>query len=290
MAADPTDNHFRLTHDARRMLRIAVAAARADWDALSSAAREAREARDDRAKVEEALLQTTLFCGFPRVVSAFEHALAAWPTAAPVRSAGAVPQAEQAARGRALFAAIYGKNDEAVRQKASDYAALMTPVVKAYLTDRGLKVCSDALQVHGGSGFTEHFPASQYMRDVRIALIYEGTNGVQALDLVGRKLPANGGRAMLTWLAELEAFSSGARGEPATDPFLDGLDGARAQLQEAVGWLMQNGLAHPDNAAAGSNDFLHLVGLTALSWMWARMALVAQAKIAAGDTDARLSV
>ena len=74
----------------------------------------------------------------------------------------------------------HGHPDEAVRQKASDYAALMTPVVKAYLTDRGLKVCSDALQVHGGSGFTEHFPASQYMRDVRIALIYEGTNGVQA--------------------------------------------------------------------------------------------------------------
>ena len=175
--------------------------------------------------------------------------------------------------------------DEAVRQKASDYAALMTPVVKAYLTDRGLKVCSDALQVHGGSGFTEHFPASQYMRDVRIALIYEGTNGVQALDLVGRKLPAQGGRAMLTWLAELEAFSAGARGDAATDPFLDGLDGARAQLQDGVGWLMQNGLSNPDNAAAGSHDFLHLVGLTALAWMWARMALVAQAKIAAGDAD-----
>lgn len=175
--------------------------------------------------------------------------------------------------------------DEAVRQKASDYAALMTPVVKAYLTDRGLKVCSDALQVHGGSGFTEHFPVSQYMRDVRIALIYEGTNGVQALDLVGRKLPANGGRAMLTWLAELEAFSADARGDAATDPFLDGLDGARAQLQEAVGWLMQNGLTQPDNAAAGSHDFLHLVGLTALAWMWARMALAAQAKIAAGDAD-----
>jgi len=139
--------------------------------------------------------------------------------------------------------------------------------------------------VHGGSGFTEHFPASQYMRDVRIALIYEGTNGVQALDLVGRKLPANGGRAMLTWLAELEAFSAGARGDAATDPFLDGLDGARAQLQDGVGWLMQNGLAHPDNAAAGSHDFLHLVGLTALAWMWARMALVAQGRIAAGDTD-----
>lgn len=121
MAADPTDNHLRLAHDARRMLRIAVATARADWNALSSAATEAREARDDRAKVEEALLQTTLFCGFPRVVSAFEHALAAWPAAAPVRSTGAVPHAEQRARGRALFAAIYGKNDEVVRQKLASF-------------------------------------------------------------------------------------------------------------------------------------------------------------------------
>ena len=73
-----------------------------------------------------------------------------------------------------------------MRQKGADYMALMTPVVKGYLTDKGLQVCSNAVQVHGGSGFTEHFPVSQYMRDVRIALIYEGTNGVQALDLVGR--------------------------------------------------------------------------------------------------------
>jgi 4-carboxymuconolactone decarboxylase len=121
MSAAPNDDQSCLAHDSRRVLRIAVAAARAEWDALRSAATEAREARDDRAKVEEALLQTTLFCGFPRVVSAFEHALAAWPAPAPVRSAGAVPQAVQFARGRELFAAIYGKNDEAVRQKLMSF-------------------------------------------------------------------------------------------------------------------------------------------------------------------------
>src|SRR5436190_3698952 len=108
--------------------------------------------------------------------------------------------------------------DEAVRQKGRDYMALMTPVVKAFLTDRGFQVCSDAMQVHGGSGFTEHFPVSQYLRDVRIALIYEGTNGVQALDLVGRKLAADGGRGVMSFFAEIDAFVEGETAE-AMAPF-----------------------------------------------------------------------
>src|SRR4030095_6517307 len=92
-------------------------------------------------------------------------------------------------------------DDEAVRQKGHDYMALMTPVLKGFLTDRGFQVCSDAMQVHGGSGFTEHFPVSQYLRDCRISLIYEGTNGIQALDLVGRKLAADGGRGVMSFFA-----------------------------------------------------------------------------------------
>jgi hypothetical protein len=161
----------------------------------------------------------------------------------------------------------------------------MTPVVKAFLTERGFQVCSDALQVHGGSGFTEHFPASQYLRDCRISLIYEGTSGVQALDLVGRKLAANGGRAMMTFAAEVDAFVADNAGDAALKPFLDGLAGAKAELQEATFWLMQNGMANPDNAGAGSLDYLHLMGLTALAYMWAQMAKVAMAKVAAGDAD-----
>jgi alkylation response protein AidB-like acyl-CoA dehydrogenase len=96
--------------------------------------------------------------------------------------------------------------DEAVRTKAGDYMALMTPVLKGYLTDKGFDVCSMAMQTHGGSGFTEHFPASQYLRDSRIAMIYEGANGVQALDLVGRKLASNGGRGVMTFFAEIDGF------------------------------------------------------------------------------------
>ena len=175
--------------------------------------------------------------------------------------------------------------DEAVRQKAGDYMALMTPVVKGFLTDKGLKVCSDALQIHGGSGFTEHFPASQYMRDVRIALIYEGTNGVQALDLVGRKLAADGGRAVMSFFAEIDAFVEANQGDLALKPFTEGLADAKAKLQEGTLWLMQNGLVNPENAGAASTDYLHLFGLTALAYMWAQIARTAQARIAAGDTD-----
>jgi hypothetical protein len=158
-------------------------------------------------------------------------------------------------------------------------------VLKGVLTDRGFRICSDAMQVHGGSGFTEHFPVSQYLRDCRISLIYEGTNGIQALDLVGRKLAQNGGRAVMSFLAEIDAYVGANAGEAALKPFLDGLAGAKGQLQEVTMWLMQNGLANPEAAGAASTDYMHLFGLTGLAYMWAVMAKAAQTKIAAGDTD-----
>ncbi|MCI3180018.1 acyl-CoA dehydrogenase [Caulobacter sp. CCUG 60055] len=175
--------------------------------------------------------------------------------------------------------------DEAQRQKSSDYMGLMTPVLKGYLTDKGFKIASDAMQVHGGSGYTEHFPASQYLRDVRIALIYEGTNGIQALDLVGRKLAANGGRAVMSFFAEVDQFVGEHEADAELKPFVEGLTEAKAKLQEATMWLMQNGLANPDNAGAASTDYMHLFGITGLTYMWALIAKTAQAKIAAGDAD-----
>ena len=194
--------------------------------------------------------------------------------------------------GRALifWTALHGDlarrhPDEAVRQKAEDYMALLTPVLKGFLTEKGFLIASDALQVHGGSGYTEHFPASQYLRDSRITLIYEGTNGIQALDLVGRKLALHGGRPVLTFAAEIDAFVEANRADAALKPFLDGLAAAKAQLQDGTYWLLQNGPANPDNAGAGSMDYLRLFGLTGLAYMWALMAKVANAKIAAGDTD-----
>jgi hypothetical protein len=194
--------------------------------------------------------------------------------------------------GRAflLWAALQGDlmhaaPDEATREKASDYMGLLTPVLKAYFTDAGFKICSDAMQVHGGSGFTEHFPASQYLRDVRIAMIYEGANGIQALDLVGRKLAANSGRAVVSFFAEVDAFAAAHEDDKELKPFIDGLKSAKAELQDATFWLMQNGLANPENAGAASTDYLHLFGLTGLAYMWARTALAAQTRIAGGDAD-----
>ena len=195
----------------------------------------------------------------------------------------------EGSRAFMLWTALHGdlaerSSDEAVRTKAADYMGLMTPVLKAYLTDKGFLIASDAMQVHGGSGFTEHFPASQYLRDSRIAMIYEGTNGIQALDLVGRKLAANGGRAVMSFFAEIDGHVAGPHDE-AVKPFIEGLGLVKGQLQEATMWLMQNGMANPDNAGAASTDYLHLFGLTGLAYMWALQAAAAQAKIASGDND-----
>jgi alkylation response protein AidB-like acyl-CoA dehydrogenase len=196
----------------------------------------------------------------------------------------------EAGRAFLFWTALHGDlaqhdPDEGVRQKADDYMALLTPVLKAFFTERGFQIASDAMQVHGGSGFTEHFPASQYLRDSRITLIYEGTNGVQALDLVGRKLPANGGRAVSAFMAEIDGFVAANGADAVLQPFAEGLGSAKAQLQEATMWLMQNGFSNPDNAIAGSTDYLRLFGLTGLAYMWALIAQAASARIAAGDAD-----
>jgi len=188
----------------------------------------------------------------------------------------------EGARAFLFWTALYGdllhnSPDEKVREKAGDYMALMTPVLKAFLTGEGFRHITDAMQVHGGSGFTEHFPASQFLRDSRIAMIYEGTNGVQALDLVGRKLAANGGRAIFSFFNEIDAFIADHEGEAQMAPFIEGLKSAKGQLQEGTMWLMQNGMQNFDNAGAASHDYLQLFGLTALSYMWALMAKAALA-------------
>jgi alkylation response protein AidB-like acyl-CoA dehydrogenase len=185
----------------------------------------------------------------------------------------------------ALQADLEKSEDEAVATRAKDYMGLLTPVLKAYLTDKGFHVASLAMQVHGGSGYTEHFPASQYLRDARITMIYEGTNGIQALDLVGRKLPAQGGRAIMSWFAEIDAFVSENGQNESLKPFVDGLADARKKLQDGTMWMMQNGMANPDNAGAASTDYLNIFGITALAYMWAQMAKVAQAQVDGGSTD-----
>jgi alkylation response protein AidB-like acyl-CoA dehydrogenase len=194
----------------------------------------------------------------------------------------------EGARAFAYWTGLYGdllhkSPDEKVREKAGDYMALMTPVIKAFLTDRGYKACNDGLQLHGGSGFTREWGMEQFVRDCRITLIYEGTNGIQALDLVGRKLAADGGRAIFTFFDEVDDYISEREGNEELAPFTEGLKSAKAQLQEATQWLMQNGMTNFNNAGASSNDYLHLFGLTALAYMWAQMAEVAMEKSGSGD-------
>jgi len=194
----------------------------------------------------------------------------------------------EGARAFAYWVALHGdllhrSPDEKTREKAGDYMALMTPVVKAFLTDRGYKACNDGLQVHGGSGFTREWGLEQFVRDCRISLIYEGTNGIQALDLVGRKLAASNGRAIFAFFAELDDYIAEHQDSEAMAPYIDGLKTAKAQLQDGTNWLMQNGMANFNNAGAASTDYLQLFGLTALAYMWARMAEVALDRQGTGD-------
>jgi hypothetical protein len=162
---------------------------------------------------------------------------------------------------------------------------LMTPIMKGVMTDVGFSNSVLAQQMYGGHGYIAEHGMEQFVRDARIAMLYEGANGIQALDLVGRKLPANGGRAIMTWFAEIDAFTAEHGGEGPNKAFIDGLVDATKKLQEATMWLMQNGMQNPDNAGAASTDYLHIFGLTALAYIWAQMAKAAQAKVDGGTTD-----
>ena len=172
--------------------------------------------------------------------------------------------------------------DEEVRTKADDFVALMTPVIKAYFTDMGVEISSMALQCYGGHGYIAEHGMEQFMRDSRIAPIYEGTNGIQALDLVGRKLAQNGGRAVQAFFADVQAFIDENKDNDAIKNHVDDLGKSLGRLQQATMWLMQNGMANPDNAGAASTDYLRLMALTAMAWVWAISAKVASEKLANG--------
>ncbi|PZO76205.1 MAG: acyl-CoA dehydrogenase [Mesorhizobium amorphae] len=172
--------------------------------------------------------------------------------------------------------------DETQAQAADDLLGLLTPVVKGVLTDKGFEHAVSSQGVLGGHGYIEEWGMSQYVRDARIAMIYEGTNGIQALDLVGRKLPANGGRAVQAFFKEVGEFCEENRSNEAMAPFTKALKKGLNDLQGATMWLVQNAMAKPDNAGAAATDYLHLFGLVAIGYMWARMARTAQEKLAEG--------
>ncbi|MCV0395880.1 MAG: acyl-CoA dehydrogenase [Rhizobiaceae bacterium] len=172
--------------------------------------------------------------------------------------------------------------DEKDRQAADDHLGLMTPVIKGVLTDKGFEHAVMAQQVYGGHGYIEEWGMSQFVRDARIAMIYEGANGIQALDLVGRKLGANGGRAVQAFFREVGEFCEQHRSDETMAPFTKALKKGLNDLQAATMWLMQNAMQKPDNAGAASTDYMHLFGLVALGHMWAMMAKAAQDKLAQG--------
>jgi alkylation response protein AidB-like acyl-CoA dehydrogenase len=173
--------------------------------------------------------------------------------------------------------------DEAERQNADDLLGLATPILKGVLTDKGFDHAVMAQQVFGGHGYIEEHGMSQYVRDARITMIYEGANGIQALDLVGRKLALNGGRAVMTFFKEIGDFCEENRSDEAMAPFTKGLKKGLNDLQASTMWFMQNAMAKPDNAGAGSTDYMHLFGLVTLGYMWAKMAKTAQEKLGSGD-------
>jgi alkylation response protein AidB-like acyl-CoA dehydrogenase len=175
--------------------------------------------------------------------------------------------------------------DEEERILADDLLGLITPVIKGYLTDKGFQAAVYAQQVLGGHGYIREHGMEQFVRDARITQIYEGTNGIQAMDLVGRKLPKDGGRAVRTFIERVghEIADSKSNGDPAG--VAAALEPALQDLQAATMWLAQNGMADPNNAGAGAYPYMELMGVVALGWMWLKMALASAKAIADGAED-----
>ena len=179
--------------------------------------------------------------------------------------------------------------DPGPRAAADDLVALMTPVLKAHLTDIGQEAADVAIQVHGGSGYVRATGVEQYLRDARIARIYEGTNGIQALDLVGRKLPEGSGRLLRRLFHPMTAFVAETQPLAAADPVLAGIlapfANAVGRTQDVSLLLGQAAFADPIAATTAAHDYLKLLGIVTVGWMWARMALAAQRRLAAGETS-----
>ncbi|PDS96950.1 acyl-CoA dehydrogenase [Rhizobium sp. S9] len=175
--------------------------------------------------------------------------------------------------------------DEKERQTADDILGLVTPILKGVMTDRGFDHAVMAQQVFGGHGYIEEHGMSQYVRDARIAMIYEGANGIQALDLVGRKLALNGGRAAMALFKEIGDFCEENRSDEKLSFFTKHLKKGLNDVQGATMWFMQNAMAKPDNAGAGSTDYMHLFGLVVLGYMWVKMAKAAEDGLASGDAS-----
>jgi acyl-CoA dehydrogenase len=197
----------------------------------------------------------------------------------------------EAARALVMWTALksdiaHRSDNEKDRKSADDHMGLLTPVIKGVLTDGGFANAVQAQQVFGGHGYIAEHGMEQFVRDARIAQIYEGANGIQALDLVGRKLGKDGGRAIMAFFNEVQAYLKERANNDALNVYLKPLGQSLAHLQEASMWFMQNAMAKPDNAGAGAYDYMHLFGLVALGYMWCLIAEAALAKKGNGAAPA----
>jgi acyl-CoA dehydrogenase len=185
--------------------------------------------------------------------------------------------------GASMIDASHRKGEEEAEQMVS----LLTPVIKGFLTDKGFETTVLAQQTLGGSGFTQEWGLEQFVRDARITMIYEGTNGIQSLDLVGRKLAQNGGKAIMAFFDMMKAYikDNAGQDEEFDAQFLEPLKAASKDLQAAGMYFMQNGMKNPNNALSGSYDFMHLFGHVCLGLMWAKMAKAAKASLDGGASD-----
>ena len=181
--------------------------------------------------------------------------------------------------------------DKAHRSEDADadgLISLLTPVIKGFLTDKGFEYCTAAQQVYGGHGYIEEWGMSQFARDARIAMIYEGANGIQALDLVGRKLAQDGGKHVMAFFDMVKSYikDNAGQDEAFDKDFLEPLKVASKDLQAAGMYFMQNGMKNPNNALSGSYDFMHMFGHVCLGYMWARMGKASLDALAGGASDA----
>ncbi|NKJ01079.1 acyl-CoA dehydrogenase C-terminal domain-containing protein [Novosphingobium sp. SG707] len=175
--------------------------------------------------------------------------------------------------------------DPEVRQRAEDFVALMTPVVKALFTDLGHDSASLAVQVYGGHGYIHESGVEQYQRDARIAMIYEGTNGIQALDLVGRKMGAHMGRLLRSFFHPVSAFIEENKGEGPMQKMIEGLEKAFGALQLSTATIAEKGLKDPEEAGAAASDYLRLLGLVGMAYCFAKATKIAGLQLFFGTED-----
>jgi len=196
----------------------------------------------------------------------------------------------EGARAFALWTALHidlseKHPDESVRKDADDLVGLVMPVLKAFLTDTGFETINLALQCYGGHGYIREHGMEQFVRDARITQLYEGTSGIQALDLVGRKLPQGTGRLLRQFFHPVDQFIQDNAEDKTIGDLTMTLAKSFARLQQATAWIAENGLKDPMQAGAASADYLKMFGLVALGFMWCRMAKVSAGKLADGAGD-----